>query len=99
VPPGAQDKEGYTPLHIAAGYLNRGVVRLLLAAGADPELQDKQGRSALDLIVSLKENTPNTAEFFTRRSALDEVAKARGVWSQRPARARLMLPLRVRAGA
>ena len=76
VSPAVQDKEGYTPLHIAAGYLNRGVVRLLLAAGADPELQDKQGRSALDLIVALKENTPNTAEFFTRRGALDEVAKA-----------------------
>ena len=77
-----QDKDGYTPLHIAAGYLNRGVVRLLLAAGADPELQDKQGRSALDLIVALKENTPNTAEFFTRRGALDEVAKARATLQQ-----------------
>ena len=78
-----QDKDGYTPLHIAAGYLNRGVVRLLLAAGADPELQDKQGRSALDLIVALKENTPNTAEFFTRRGALDEVAKARAALQHR----------------
>jgi signal recognition particle protein len=82
-----QDKEGYTPLHIAAGYLNRGVVRVLLAAGADPELQDKQGRSALDLIVSLKENTPNTAELFTRRAALDEVAKAR-------APSRCLLPIK-----
>ena len=72
-----QDKEGYTPLHIAAGYLNRGVVRLLLSAGADPELEDRQGRSALDLIVALKENTPTTPDFFARRGALDEVAKAR----------------------
>ena len=52
-------------------------MRLLLAAGADPELSDKQDRSALDLIVALKEATPNTAEFVTRRGALDEVAKAR----------------------
>ena len=72
-----QDKDGYTPLHIAAGYLNRGVVRLLLAAGADPELSDKQGRSALDLIVALKQNTPTTPDFFARRGALDDVAKAR----------------------
>jgi signal recognition particle protein len=70
-----QDKEGYTPLHIAAGYLNRGVVRLLLSAGADPELSDRMDRSALDLIVALKQNTPTTPDFFARRGALDEVAK------------------------
>ena len=70
-----QDKDGYTPLHIAAGYLNRGVVRLLLAAGADPELSDRQGRSALDLVVSIKQNTPTTPDFFARRGALDDVVK------------------------
>ena len=79
-----QDKDGYTPLHIAAGYLTRGVVRLLLAAGADPELSDRQGRSALDLVVSIKQNTPTTPDFFARRGALDDVVKARG----RGARAR-----------
>lgn len=37
-----QDKDGYTPLHIAAGYLHKGIVRKLLDAGADPELEDKK---------------------------------------------------------
>ena len=77
------------------------MVKLLVGAGADPELQDKQGRSALDLIVALKENTPNTAEFFTRRGALDEVAKARVALFLRftarlPSRVDCILTLRLR---
>jgi hypothetical protein len=51
------------------------VAALLLTAGADPELPDKQGRSALDLIAALKQNTPSTPDFFARRGALDQVAK------------------------
>ena len=70
-----QDKDGFTPLHLAAGYLNRGCLRVLLRAGADPEQADGQGRSALDLLAALKANTPASPEFFARRGALDEVAK------------------------
>lgn len=70
-----QDKDGYTPLHIAAGYLHKGIVRKLLDAGADPELEDKKGRSPLALVQSIKDSTPSKPEFFSRRSALDEVAK------------------------
>jgi len=40
-----QDCEGYTSLHIAAGYLNTETVETLLRAGADPELEDDSGRS------------------------------------------------------
>ena len=40
-----QDKDGYTPLHIAAGYMYQGVVRLLVKNGADPEKKDKANRS------------------------------------------------------
>ena len=40
-----QDCEGYTCLHIAAGYLNTETVETLLRAGADPEIEDDSGRS------------------------------------------------------
>ena len=75
-----QDREaGYTPLHIAAGYLHGSIVRLLLGAGADPEQADKQGRSPSRLVASLKENTPPSPEYVSRRKALDDVARARGL--------------------
>ena len=74
-----QDKVGYTPLHIAAGYLNKSVARILLEAGADPELQDQQKRSALDLVLALKSGTPTSPEYFARRAALDDMAAVRGV--------------------
>lgn len=51
------------------------MVALLLSAGADPDLPDKQGRSALDLIAAIKANTPTTPDFFARRGALDGVTK------------------------
>ena len=40
-----QDKDGYTPLHIAAGYLHERVISLLMRFGADPSLEDNTGRS------------------------------------------------------
>jgi hypothetical protein len=50
----------------------------LLEAGADPELADKKERSARDLVAALKEGTPTTPEFFSRRGALDDMAAVRG---------------------
>lgn len=44
----AQDTGGATPLMLAATRRKSGVVRLLLAAGANPELLDPRGRGALD---------------------------------------------------
>lgn len=35
---------GYTPLHMAAGYLHTTTVDALIQAGADPEQEDAQGR-------------------------------------------------------
>ena len=35
---------GYTPLHMAAGYMHTSTIAALLAGGADPEQQDKQER-------------------------------------------------------
>jgi signal recognition particle protein len=39
-----QDKEGYTPLHMAAGYMHTGSMTVLLEAGADPTLRDNKGK-------------------------------------------------------
>jgi len=41
----SQDKDCFTPLHIAAGYLHEKVVEILVKSGANPELQDSTGRS------------------------------------------------------
>ena len=46
----AQDADGYTPLHIAAGYQYVETVAQLLEAGADPDLEDGSGRTPLQLI-------------------------------------------------
>lgn len=53
------DEEGYTPLHMAAGYVHAGCVKLLLDQGADPEAEDAQGRSSLSLAKELLEKLPN----------------------------------------
>ena len=45
---------GYTPLHMAAGYLHVPVVVSLLEGGANPEVKDRKGQSVLDLVDSLK---------------------------------------------
>ncbi|NQD92619.1 sigma-70 family RNA polymerase sigma factor [Pseudomonas sp. CrR25] len=43
----ARDGGGATPLMLASARRKKGVVRLLLAAGANPELLDSEGRGAL----------------------------------------------------
>lgn len=70
-----EDNDGYTPLHIASGYFHKEIVKNLLEAGANPELQDLSGRSALDLVEILKANTPATTVNYSRRIALEDVAK------------------------
>ena len=51
-----QDKESFTPLHIAAGYMHEKVIAILVQSGADPELQDKSGRSVRSgLLVQLED--------------------------------------------
>jgi hypothetical protein len=45
---------GYTPLHMAAGYLHVPTVVALLQGGANPEVKDRKGQSVLDLVDSLK---------------------------------------------
>lgn len=71
----AKDKDSFTPLHIAAGYLHEKIVEILVQSGANPELEDSTGRSPLDLVETLKLNTPATTVTFARRSVLESIAK------------------------
>lgn len=67
---------GYTPLHMASGYLHTPVILALLEGGADPEQQDRQGRSPLELVESLRAALPiNNPSAVPRRVALEEVLK------------------------
>ena len=48
--PNAKDFEGSTPLHIAADGNNIECVRLLIEAGANPNLRNEFGTKSIDLI-------------------------------------------------
>lgn len=71
----ALDKDSFTPLHIAAGYLHEKIVEVLVQSGANPELEDNTGRSPLDLIETLKQNTPATTVTYARRSIMESLAQ------------------------
>lgn len=40
---------GWTPLHVASSCTRKHCTRLLLAAGADPNIKDLEGRTPLDV--------------------------------------------------
>ncbi len=64
----ARDSAGATPLMIAASRKKKGVLRLLLSAGADPTILDTDGRDAL--IYAERGGCPECVEIL--RSALAE---------------------------
>lgn len=47
--PNAPDNSGMTPLHVAAEEGNALACQILIAHGAEPDLRDSRGRSALDI--------------------------------------------------
>jgi hypothetical protein len=51
VPVDNQDYQGSTPLHVAARLGSTSVLKMLLAAGADPSIRDKEGHTAKDVAV------------------------------------------------
>ena len=69
------DKEGYTPLHMAAGYLHSEACSALLAGGADPGRRDRQGRDVPDLLDSLRDKMTGAAA-GAQRMRLEEVNKS-----------------------
>ncbi|KAG7978373.1 hypothetical protein I3843_05G079500 [Carya illinoinensis] len=67
---------GLTALHMAAGYVQPGVVKQLLELGADPEVEDDKRRTPLDLAKEILRVTPkgNPVQ-FARRLALERVIR------------------------
>lgn len=65
---------GFTALHMAAGYVKPGTVELLVELGADPEVDDEKGRTALELAREILKSTPRVQ--FARRLGLERVVGA-----------------------
>jgi len=67
---------GLSAMHMAAGYVRPGVAKLLLELGADPEISDDRGRTALDLARELLKATPKGNPMqFGRRMGLEGVVR------------------------
>jgi ankyrin repeat protein len=69
------DSNGETPLHWAVRKHNVPSVRLLLAAGADPNVKDKKGRTPVDGCTTYRDD-PNRADKETIRKLLAAVPEA-----------------------
>jgi hypothetical protein len=67
-----QDPEGYTPLHMAAGYLHVESVEELLKGGADITRSDRSGRDVRTLVDSLRERM-TSANAINQRMRLEQV--------------------------
>lgn len=74
MPPTTACPAGFTPLHMAVGYSHTEAVKVLLEAGASPEACDRQGRSAIGLVDSIRGDMPLDRSTIGRRIALEEVA-------------------------
>ena len=77
---------GYTPLHMAVGYSFVSTVKILLDAGANPEIPDTQGRNVIQLVDSIRSSMPFSPQLASKRIALEEVGalltgKLAGAWS------------------
>eukprot|EP00775_Hariotina_reticulata_P006713 gene6713-6934_t len=77
-----QDKEGYTPLHMACGYMQTGAMTALLESGADPLIKDKQGRDVVSLVDNLRKSLPPNMAVLQRIMALEQPAH---ILDERPA--------------
>ncbi|KAK8126887.1 uncharacterized protein PG998_002646 [Apiospora kogelbergensis] len=67
----ARDEHGRTPLHHACRSGRRETVELLLAAGADPTVQDKQGTTPLDACTEFEEEQMLWSDY--RKPDLDDL--------------------------
>merc|ERR1719378_845551 len=69
----AADKDGYTPLHLAAGYMHSDFLLYMLGQGADPELKDKAGRTVVDLVADLWRRMPGGPAYLDKRIKLNAI--------------------------
>ncbi|MEW5297785.1 MAG: hypothetical protein WDW36_000969 [Sanguina aurantia] len=69
-----QDVLGYTPLHMAAGYMYTAPMAVLVEAGADPEIKDSSGKDVVKLVDNLRSSMPLNLQTVQRRLALEEVS-------------------------
>jgi ankyrin repeat protein len=85
-PTSARDSAGATPLHLAAAIPSKPVVLALLAAGADPTIQDNEGRYAIQRVPNTT-RAPITGDPVKEaivdalQSAMHAVFAARGAGS------------------
>lgn len=74
----AATKDGCTPLHFAVKYKKLEIVKALLAAGANPQILDSNGRSAIHIaarrgnIELLKVSLSQTIELEGGRKPLNK---------------------------
>ena len=59
---------------MAVGYSHVGAVKILLDAGASPEIPDNQGRNVVQLVDSIRGSMPYSPQLAGKRLALEEVA-------------------------
>lgn len=71
--PVLQDKEGYTPLHMAAGYMHTAAMAVLLEGGADPQIKDNSGKDVVSLIENIRNNMPLSLGTVMQRMRLETV--------------------------
>lgn len=63
-----QDAKGRTPLYYAAKYKNEPATKLLLQAGADPNIKDKNSLSPLIIACSIENNAPIITTLLTHNA-------------------------------
>jgi ankyrin repeat protein len=68
-----QDNSGCTPLHLAVQKADHHTTKLLLDAGLDPWIENKQGFTAIDIAVGV--GNPEVLEEILQKATVKTVAK------------------------
>jgi ankyrin repeat protein len=77
--PNAQDDNGWSPLHFAAQAVSPGATEALLGAGAQTELKDSFGNTALSTAVFQSRGNGSVIQLLRRAGADPHAANSSGV--------------------